>query len=304
MKARALPLGGVLVLALYGAGTCRALSLRSSAAEAFLGDVAPGATAVLSRATGARLRVEDSGPERIRVEFKVVSPPPGTLKDGYEPWSHPERVRVDAPRAEIGPGEGAETEVAVTAPKDATPGQYEADVLASGVDPTGASLTLRTRVLVSVGAPLAAAGDVPAGGFAERPGFTLAPTQAGPLPAPWEKTGPDEGTTLKIVNAGEEDLNVSLSPARDWSDDARIMDGYEPAPNPRWLRLEPGTIKVRAGAIASARVKVAIPREKRYAGRRWVFAAAVDAEAGGRRTRRWFVLHVETPQWEESKQAR
>ena len=65
MSARAAPMiGAVLILALLGAGTCHALSLRSSAAEAFLGDVAPGATVVFSRAMGARLRVEDSGSER------------------------------------------------------------------------------------------------------------------------------------------------------------------------------------------------------------------------------------------------
>ncbi len=294
MSARGAPvIGAVLVLALVGAGTCHALSLRSSAAEAFLGDVDPGATVVFSRATGARLRVENSGRDPARVEFKVVSPPSGGLRDGFEPWPNPEKVRATVSRAELKPGEAAEAELAVTVPKDSAlvGGQYEFDVLATGFDRAGASLTLKTRVLLSVGAPLPSA-EAPAGGFADRPGFTLAPPSSSGKEA-----------TLKIANAGEEDLTVTLSPARDWDETVRMTNGDAPAPNPRWLRFEPGVVKVRAGAIGRARIWAVVLREPRYAGRSWAFVAAVDAVAGGRRTRRYFVLHVNTERLEEEKRA-
>jgi hypothetical protein len=293
MNARGAPtLGAALVLALFGAGTCRALSLRSSTAEAFLGDVVPGTKVVFSRATGAKLRVENSGASTARVEFKVVSPPMEGVRDGFEPWPYPDRVRATISRAELKPGEASEAELAVSVPKDSAliGGQYEFDVVATGSDRAGASLTLKTRVLLSVGAPLPSA-DVPAGGFAERPGFDVSP-----------KSASGKEATLKMANAGEEDLTVTLSPARDWNDDARLQDGYEPAPNPRWLRFEPGIVKVRAGAVGRARIWADVPREKRYAGRRWAFVAAVDAVAGGRRTRRYFVLHVTADEMEEETQ--
>lgn len=293
MNARGAPAtGAALVLALLGAGTCHALSLRSSAAESFLGDVVPGTAVVYSRATGSKLRVENSGRDPARVEFKVVSPPPGGLRDGYDPWPYPDRVRVAASRAELKPGDAAEADLAVTVPKDSalTDGQYEFDVLATGFDRAGASLTLKTRALLSIGAPLSTA-DVPAGGFAERPGFTLAPPSASGNEA-----------VLKIVNAGEEDLTVTFSPVREWDESVNIRDGYEPAPNPRWLRVEPGVVTIRAGAIGRARIWAAVPRAPRYAGRRWAFVAAVDAVAGGRRTRRYFVLHVNTERLEEATQ--
>jgi hypothetical protein len=295
MNARGAPvIGAALVLALVGAGTCHALSLRSSAAEAFLGDVAPGTTVVFSRAAGARLRVENSGRDPARVEFKVVSPPPGGLRDGFEPWPYPDRIRATVSRAELKPGEAAEAELAVTVPKESAliGGQYEFDVMATGFDRAGASLTLKTRVLLSVGAPLPSA-EVTAGGFAERPGFTLAPPSAS-----------GKETTLKLVNAGEEDLTATLSPARDWDETVRIREGYEPAPNPRWLRFDPGVVKVRAGAIGVARIWTDVPRQTRYAGRRWAFVTAVDAVAGGRRTRRYFVLYVNADEMEEKTRVR
>lgn len=290
MKTRAAPsMGAVLSLVLLGAGPCHALSLRSSAAEVFLGDARPGTEVLSSRASGGKLRVENTGPDPVRIEFKAVSPPVGGVKDGYEPWTFP--IRLEATKAEVGPGEAAEAVVSVRAPRKADAGgQYEFDVLATGHDRAGASLTLKTRMLLSVGEPLASAEE--AGSFAERPGYALSPKSA---------TGRD--ATVKIVNAGDEDLTVTLTPARSWSDDARIADGYEPAPNPRWLRLEPRVVKVRAGAIGSARISVSVPREERYAGRSWAFVAAVDAEAGGRRTRRYFVLHFNPEKPEEKTRA-
>lgn len=294
MNARAAPATGVaLCLALVGAGPSHALSLRSSAAESFLGDVSPGAAVAFSKAAGKRLRVENTGRDPARVEFKTVIPRVEGCKDGYDPWPYPDKVRLDWKRAELGPDAAAEAELVVTAPKDPAliGGQYEIDVVATGYDRAGASLSLRTRVLLSVGAP-PASGDVPPGGWAERPGFNLSPPRGG------------SGTTLKLANAGDEALTVSLTPARTWDQDARIPEGYEPAPNPRWLRPEPGVVNVRAGAIGSARIEAHVPRQARYAGRRFAFVVAADAESGGRRTRRWFVLTMDATQLEEDSRAR
>ena len=307
MKTRAAPLiGAVVALAFLKAGACHALSLRSSAAELFLGDVLPGATRVGSKME-TKLQVVNSGRDWTRVEFKVVSPPAGGLKDGYEPWPYPGRVRVAASRAELKPGEAAEAELDASVPKEPAliGGQYEFDVLATGFDRAGTSLALKTRVLLGVGAPLPSA-EVPAGGFAERPGFTLAPPYATLDRGFRDRSGTDPGggATIKIVNAGDEDLTVTLSPAREWDDAARIQDGYEPVPNPHWLRFDPGVVTVRAGAIGRARVWADVPRESRYAGRRWALVAAVDAVAGGRRTRRYFVLHVNMESLEEETRVR
>jgi len=303
MKAHsASSIGAIVGLALLGAGPSRALSLRSSAAEAFLGDVSPGASVSYSRATGARLRVENPGPDAVRLELKVVSPRADAVKDGFEPWPYPERVRAAPARTEVKPGAAAEEDLEVSVPKNMSAGgQYEFDVLATGFDRAGASLTLKTRTLLSIGAPLPDARE-PDGGFADRPGFQLSPDAADQRESPWEGApAASAGAPLKLVNAGDEDLTVTLSPAREWTDDARLRDGEEPAPNPRWLHFDSASIKLRAGAIARARAWASIPREKRYAGRKWALVGAVEAANGGRRTRRYFVLHVSTPDMEQGE---
>jgi hypothetical protein len=300
----------VLSLALlWGAGVAHALSLRSSAAELFLGDVSPGASVVCSHATGSCLHLENAGSEPLRVDVKAVAPPLAELRDGFETWPAPGRIRLAPTQAALRPGEAAQVEISVPVPKDKAlvGGQYEFDVLATASDRGGSSLTLRTQMLLSVGAPLAPPGDVPEEVRAERPGFSLAPEGATLEKIPLGRAGksPGGGTTVKIVNAGDEDVTVTLSPAREWDDATRRRIGkFPPSPDPRWLSVEPAVVKVRAGAIGSARLEVSVPRERRYAGRRWAFVAAVDAAAHGRRTRRYYVLNVSTQDWEEETQAR
>lgn len=310
MSARAAPVfGAVMCLALVRAGPSHALSLRSSAAESFLGDALPGTAVSVSKATGATLRVENSGADPARVEFKLVIPSVAGCRDGHEPWPHPESVRLErkSKAGLLSPGEAAEAELTVKVPADPKleGSSYEIDVVATGYDRAGASLSLKTRVLLSVGAPLASGASSP-GGRADRPGFTVSPQRLGRLTPSRGRDAADAGTekTLKLVNAGDTDLQLSLTPARSWDDDAVIPEGLEPIPDPRWLRIEPSVVKVRAGAIGSARVWAVVPRETRYAGRKFFAVVAVDAAAGGRLTRRWVVATVDAMQLEEDHASR
>src|SRR5260221_2945352 len=114
--------GAMLVLALLaGVGIGHALSLRNSANVAFLGDVAPGATASYSQAMGTRLHLENVGPEKVRVDLRAVAPPAEGLIAGFDAWPSPGRVRLDSSRTELRPGEVAEVEIAVPVPKDKAP---------------------------------------------------------------------------------------------------------------------------------------------------------------------------------------
>lgn len=299
MSARAAPMiGAVLGLALFGAGTCHALSLRGSAAELFLEDASPGAKAAATKLK-ARLRVENSGAEKVRVEIRAGPADSAGLKDGYDPWPYMNLVSVRSTRSELKPGEGADIDVVASVPAKAGPrGQYQFDVLETGRDAKGGQLTLRTRVLIRLGEPLARADDAPVGGWQKRPGFTLSP-----------KTAASDGraeteTTVKFVNAEEEDLTVTLKPTQDQVDSAEIGQGDEPGPNPDWMSFEPATVHVPAGSIAAVKVKVIVPKQRRYAGRQWTFTAAADAEKSGKRSRLYFVLHVNTEHLEEEKRVR
>jgi hypothetical protein len=287
-------IGAVMALVLLGPVNSDALSLRSSAAEVFLGDVSPGTEAVASKAAGQKLRVENSGREMARVEFKAVAVSPDGLKDGYDPWPFVDQVRVDKKIAStLAPSAAVETDLRFMTPKDEglVGGQYQFDVLALGSDRNGASLTLKTRVLLSIANPLSGGASSGSEPMVDRPGFTLSPPWTRPEKVPWarqDRTEPKEATTLKLINASDEDLTVTFTPTRDWDDEAKVIDGFAPAPNPHWLRVESKVITLRAGQIGRARIWTQIPRQARYGGRRWAFVMKVEAIGADRlRRRRW-----------------
>ncbi len=281
-----------LAFSLTGVVAVFAQSLRVTPAEAYVGSFSPAA----GQGVGTRLLLENPGAKALAVGLSVALPPPGDLRDGYEPWPRPDLVRVLPKRVRLAPGEafraGVETEL--PAGLTSTGGQYQFDVRETATDFSGASLQTRTSVLLSLGPRLAEAGDIPASGRARRPEFSLAPTSAALEKIPLGRSSGRAMAVVKIVNAGEKSLTVTLRPAQSWDKEEVHLGGRVPAPNPRWLAVKPGSLAVPAGKIATAVVSVSVPDEARYAEKSWAFVVAVDAADGGKTTRRYFLLDVTT----------
>jgi hypothetical protein len=124
----------------------------------------------------------------------------------------------------------------------------------------------------------------------------LSPAKAELGPVPLGRKVPARSAkfrALRFANAGTEELAVTLSPAREWDESVRLEDGWTPAPNPRWLKAA-SKVRVSPGRVADATFDLEVPAQDRYRNRRFAFVVAVDAEAGGRKTRRWWVLYVKT----------
>lgn len=285
-RSRAAPTAAWLIVVwiITTAFDAHALSLRSSKAEAFLGDIRPGASLVYG------LRVENAGTEEVTLDASVEAPTSKRLKDGFDPVPDLTWVRVDGSGAVLRPGESKEIVLTVKAPKDRRweGGQYQFDCLLRGRSSGGGSLTLKTRATLAVGDdPFAEVSREPADS-----GFVVSP-RAGRL------DGVSMGRAVavrgpKLANAGSEGLVVRLTPARSWDETVRIEEGYVPAPNPRWLRVAKAT-RVAAGGMAEAALELEVPGQERYRGRKWAFVVAVDAEGpGGRIGRTWWTLLVKT----------
>jgi hypothetical protein len=281
-----------LMALFWGAAAAHALSLRSTRAEAFLGESPPGGTLSYSRALGAPLGVENAGTEPARIELSVAIPPPGELADGYEALPDPSWVRLEKASHALEPGARGETDVRVVLPKDARleGRQFQFHCLFRGRETAGGGLTLRTRLLLAAGA-----GDPPQTAGAAPEGFALLPARGRaegvPLGRPFAP--PSGAGGLKLVNAGTREATVRLSTLRAWPEDFSPPEGFAPAPNPRWLRTG-APVRLPAGSIASAALELMVPDEPRYRGRRWAFLVAADAEAGGKKGRSLYVLSVVT----------
>jgi hypothetical protein len=207
-----------LMALLWGAAAAHALSLRSTRAEAFLGESPPGGTLSYSRALGAPLGVENAGGEPAGVELSVAIPPPGELADGYEALPDPSWVRLEKASHALDPGARGVTDVKVVLPKDARleGRQFQFHCLFRGRDRAGGGLTLRTKLLLASGP-----GDPPQTPRGAPEGFALLPARgrmdAVPLGRPVSPLTGEGG--LKLANAGTREATVRLSTLRAWPED-------------------------------------------------------------------------------------
>jgi hypothetical protein len=276
------------------AGDARALSLRSTRVEAFLGEVRPGGKLSYAKALDAPFGVENPGTEPATVDLSFESPPPQRLLDGYEPIPDPGWAKAAVLRHALDPGEKGLTEITVAVPKDRSLDgrQFQLELGLTGRSPGGGLLRLRTRLLLAVGD-----GDPPESPPLPPDGaFEVSPREARLNGVPLGRHGPLIGpgfTGLKLANAGETPATVRVAAVRRWPEGMSSPAGTAAAPNPRWLQGGP-PIRVPAGTVRTAELSLTLPKEPRNRGKSWAFLLAVDVETEGRTGRRWAVLVVST----------
>lgn len=300
MRTRAALIASVLGPALFAAGPGHALSLRSSAAEIFLGDVRPGKVVVAS--VNGPLSVENSGGEKALVDVSTELSPPERLKEGYDPLPDSiMRVVEKSASRWLEPGERRELGLKVVIPRDQSleGGQYQFDCLLKGRNTGGSELKMRTAVMLAVGP-----GDPPdISREPEDSGFSVSPAKAHLEGIPLGRRAlvrSEKFRGLKLANAGESEVVVRMTSVRAWDESMRIEDGYVPAANPHWLKTD-GVIRIKPGEVALTTMTLQIPRQARYRGRNWAFVVAVDVQSAGRSGRTWWTLYVRTQDEEESR---
>lgn len=300
-RSRAAPKALLLAVLTLGPAEAGALSLRSTRAEAFLDGARPGVRVVFARAAGGPLAVENTGLDPVRIVASVESPSPERLRAGFDPWPHPDKVRARGPSRELVPGASAPVELDFDVPDEPglEGGQFQFDCALTGTDAEGRRLTLRTAVLLAPGE-----GDpeeVPR--LEEDAGLSLSPPSGRAEGIRLGRKTEAVPAGLKIANAGEETLLVSLKALRRWPEDIRVAEGHTPAPNPGWLKTGP-PVRVEPGTVATATLTLLIPDQPRYRGRSWQFLVAVDAARKGRKGRVWWTLSVRTADEEEARSTR
>lgn len=267
-------LSAALATALF-AGPAGAVSLRMSARDALI-DGSPGGDYKLE-AQPPGLAVTDTGQEPVDVAMSLAPPTPRELKDGYEPlpaaW-----MKLLTARVALKPGESSPVAgwIRLPASTRAGPGQYQADCVADASAGGGETLRLAARVLVRVD-------DEDEIGRAEKKAprgdaVVSVVTHQKDVAAP----SLGKAVELREVNAALKVADLSDRPA--WvavrsvsAEEApgKLPDGYEPSPNPRFLRPQRAVVELAGNSVVEAPLVLDIPDEPRYRGRRWVFAVSV-----------------------------
>jgi hypothetical protein len=207
------------------------------------------------------------------------------MKEGYVPIPDPNWVKILPDHFHLGPGASSAADVVVTIPNDPklighhyeciiwTHTEQRQNGMRSGVTfQTG----LRNRLRMSIGTlgPASLQREKALKKLAEiNVNFTISPDNLFVNEVPLGKAlelKRDKRVALKVINQGDNpiELKMSVIPA-----DPNIYPqaGYDYAPDPTWLRIDPPLIKVPENSIREARLLLHIPAGAEFHGRKYMF---------------------------------
>jgi hypothetical protein len=229
--------------------------------------------------------VTNSGDKVMDVAIEVQAPPKHKLKPGYEAIPDPSWVKVVPDKFRLNPGEKGISEVIVTNPESAeyVKSNFQlklwAHTLGENFMAAGAAHYLR----ISTGK-----GPETLNAEKKRKAMFSLDFEITPLSSYLVDVQPgvkfdakkEKGISLKLTNKGDSTIRVKpVSTA--YTSAFTMPSGYEPAPDPSWLKFKPGIVKVDGMTIKEIKMYIEIPKEEKHYGKKYAFlvkAELVDTE--------------------------
>jgi len=283
----------------------RALSLRSPAKEIRLEGLRVGKT-YSADAFVQTLELANTGKESISIASRFVLPRDSELKDGYEPIPSLSWIRLKKPRIGLAPGQEARAELTLKIPdkEGLMGGQYQAQWIMTARGPTGDAVELSSRILIDLDDSPDVAFKKTGSEKESPPGLAFMLLSKGTIvedvPLGTHSGDPQKDeVALKILNSGAQSEAFVMRSGR-LIPDADVPPEFEPAPNPHFLRIGSPLMRIGSGDIGIKKLRFAIPNEKRYRGRKWVFLVEVKSEGSPDSQTQDFLVQATTAR-EDSK---
>ncbi|MBI4395645.1 MAG: hypothetical protein HY548_01025 [Elusimicrobia bacterium] len=87
------------------------------------------------------------------------------------------------------------------------------------------------------------------------------------------------GKSIKITNRAETALSFTLASAP-WNERYSLPEGYEAAPDPAWLKVEPAEMDVEGLQIKVVKMFLEIPKANIHRGKKYAFMVKAQLQAG------------------------
>jgi len=275
-----------------------ALALRGPSADMRISSIPLGRASGAGRPMG-KVTVANTGDEPVEVVMRLAATRPVELKDGYEPAPELSWARLTRTRLKIPPGAEGESPLLVALPPDRSllGGQYQLEWIGEASAPSGARLELRSRVLLDVVPEDGAPAQVRRAGQGAL-NFALSPPEGRleKVPLGRKKDLRELGLKVKLENMDQRAVSFRLSLSIDTLDNKNHEEGFEPAPNPHFLKPASPVVSVGPDSVGEARFFLQIPDERRYRGRSWIFVVHVEPLEADEAAAKDFRLLVRTQQ--------
>ena len=96
----------------------------------------------------------------------------------------------------------------------------------------------------------------------------------------WTRVELEGGEQYTVENTSTQKVKVTLKPSKPFEPSA-VGRGYRMIPDPSWITVEPTVIEVGPKSSGSAEVRIAVPCDPQYAGKRyegWLVATGIGPQ--------------------------
>jgi hypothetical protein len=264
---------------------CTAASLSTKFADVIMEYVVPGKVYNLRTMRNLPYRVVNSGEGPVDLTVEIGIPQVNQVMADYEPIPDPSWVRAVPDQLHVEAGQTGIVDIVLQVPDDPQYAgrNFQAHIICRTADPPPGQVTglafitaLQSRLRFTVGGPgPAEVKRQQKKGIFQTLNFTLEP-QSQYVPGflePGKKINltEEKGTGVTIINRGTQKLKFSLKSVTP-PGEIGPPGGYEKAPDPSWLKIEPEVLKVKGETMKGTKKMILeIPDAPEYRGKRYMF---------------------------------
>ena len=267
-----------LTFLLGGASPGKAvIGLGARFGDVILENVQPGHVYDLREVSHVPFVVENHGDDAAEVEVRFRRPEKLRLSRDYEAIPDPNWFKAVPSRILVGPHSQGYFDLLLNVPDEpALKGKsYEVTAIAAMVGTGLLNVGIENRIRFSMGpGPESIQAEKKAKAM-EQVDFDVTPSElyVRELPVGREYNVRKESKkSIRVANFSPDALSVMMTVEK-WDPTYPLPEGYEPIPEPSWVRMEKSTVTVIGDQIGLANLIVKVPDDAKWKGKR--FAALV-----------------------------
>jgi hypothetical protein len=247
------------------------IGLKARFGDLILEGVKPGRTYSLREAARVPLGVENPGDGDMTVVVETQKP--RVAAAGYENIPDPGWLKAVPETLVVGPKGVGFFDLLLTVPDDPklVGKHFQVQVRMKGTGESMLGLAIENKVRFSVGPGPDELKEEKRRKQMQQLDFDVTPkslTLTGvSLGRAWDSRK-EARKTIRVANYAPDPLALVLA-VEGWSPGAATPDGYEPIPDPSWVKVRPSTVTVGADEIGTAALVVEVPDKPENRGRKW-----------------------------------
>lgn len=224
-------------------------------------------------------KVINAGDAIVGVAIEIEISKENQLKPGYEPLPDPSWIKIVPDTFRLGPGESGISEIIITIPDkpEYVNRNFQTEIYAhtTGTGFMAAGARHRIRFSTGKGPETLLAEKKRKAMFELNLDFKPMSVYLVDVKPGVRYNAKKMRKSLKLINWADNQIKIKLKSIL-YSREFSLPSGYVPAPDPSWLTVKPGEVKIAGNEIKELKIFVNIPDEEEYYGKKYAFLVKAE----------------------------